>query len=105
MPADAVRILDVMTSERSQAYGRVMRILDDLGPAKLHEAEREQIRVAADTLFFAEDLSTDAEARDAVSGITRLARDLVDSGRWLDESARPLLADVLACGPLQPVAS
>ena len=33
----------------------------------------------------------------------RLARDLVDSGRWLDESARPLLADVLACGPLQPV--
>jgi hypothetical protein len=97
-------MLDVMTSDRSQAYGRVMRILDDLGPAKLHEAEREEIRAAADTLFFAEDLGTDADARDAVSNITRLARNLVDSGRWLDESARPMLADVLACGPLQPVA-
>ena len=93
-----------MTSERSLAYGRVMRTLDDMGPAKLQEAEREQIRAAADTLFFAEDLGTDAEARDAVSNITRLAGQLVDSGRWLDESARPLLADVLACGPLQPVA-
>jgi hypothetical protein len=82
-----------------------MRILDDMGPAKLHDGERQQIRAAADTLFFAEDLGTDGEARDAVAGITRLARDLVDSGRWLDESARPLLADVLACGPLQPVAS
>ena len=93
-----------MTSERSLAYGRVMRILDDMGPAKLHDAEREEIRVAADTLFFAEDLGADVEARDAVATITRLARQLVDSGRWLDESARPLLADVLACGPLQPVA-
>ena len=93
-----------MTSDRSQAYGRVMRTLDDMGPAKLHESEREEIRAAADTLFFAEDLGTDAEARDAVARITRLARQLVDSGRWLDESARPLLADVLACGPLQPVA-
>ncbi|MEA2430329.1 MAG: hypothetical protein QOI19_802 [Thermoleophilaceae bacterium] len=93
----------VMTSERSQAYGRVMRILDELGPAKLHESEREEIRAAADTLFFAEDLGVDAEARDAVAGITKLARNLVDSERWLDESARALLADVLGCGPMQPV--
>jgi hypothetical protein len=81
-----------------------MRILDDMGPSKLQPDEREQIRAAADTLFFAEDLGTDAEARDAVSTITTLARNLVDSGRWLDETARPLLADVLGCGPLQPVA-
>jgi hypothetical protein len=97
-------MLDVMTSERSQAYGRVMKTLDDMGPAKLHASEREEIRAAADTLFFAEDLGVDAEARDAVSRITKLARNLVDSGRWLDETARPLLADVLACGPLQAVA-
>jgi hypothetical protein len=97
-------MLDVMTSERSQAYGRVMRTLDDMGPAKLHESEAAEIRAAADTLFFAEDLGVDADARDAVARMTKLARDLVDSGRWLDESARPLLADVLGCGPLQPVA-
>jgi hypothetical protein len=81
-----------------------MRTLDDMGPAKLHGPEKDEIRAAADTLFFAEDLGEDADARDAVANITRLARNLVDSGRWLDESARPLLADVLACGPLQPVA-
>ena len=80
-----------------------MKTLDDVGPAKLHESEREEIRAAADTLFFAEDLGVDAEARDAVSRITKLARDLVDSERWLDDSARALLTDVMACGPLQPV--
>ena len=97
-------MLDHMTSERSQAYGRVMRVLEEMGPAKLQPSEREEIRAAADTLFFAEDLGEDAEAREAVARITRLARNLVDSGRWLDETARPLLADVLGCGPLQPVA-
>jgi hypothetical protein len=93
-----------MTSERSQAYGRVMRTLEDIGPAKLTDAERERIRTAADTLFFSEDLGVDAEAREAVSDVTALARHLVDSERWLDESARRLLQDILACGPLQPVA-
>jgi hypothetical protein len=93
-----------MTSDRSQAYGRVMRTLEDLGPAKLIDSERERVRAAADTLFFAEDLGSDAEAREAVSDITALARHLVDSERWLDESARKLLSDVLATGPLAPVA-
>ena len=93
-----------MTSERSEAYGRVMRTLEDVGPAKLNESERERVRQAADTLFFAEDLGSDAEARDAVSDVTALARHLVESERWLDETARKLLQDVLATGPLAPVA-
>jgi hypothetical protein len=93
-----------MTSERSQAYGRVMQTLDDVGPAKLTHAEIDRIRHAADTLFFAEDLTVDADARDAVSDITALASHLVDSERWLDESARRLLQDVLGTGPLAPVA-
>ena len=81
-----------------------MRTLEDLGPAKLTESERDRIRVAADTLFFAEDLGADAEAREAVSDITALARHLVESERWIDESARKLLSDVLGTGPLAPVA-
>jgi hypothetical protein len=81
-----------------------MRTLEDLGPAKLTESERDRVRQAADTLFFAEDLGTDAEARAAVSDITALARHLVESERWLDESARKLLQDVLGTGPLAPVA-
>lgn len=79
-----------------------MRTLEDLGPAKLLEDERERVRAAADTLFFAEDFGVDAEAREAVSDMTALARHLVESERWLDESARRLLEDVLACGPLEP---
>jgi hypothetical protein len=81
-----------------------MRTLEDLGPAKLLDDERERIRAAADTLFFAEDLGVDAEAREAVSEITALARHLVESERWIDETARKLLHDVLATGPLAPVA-
>ena len=81
-----------------------MRTLEDLGPAKLLDFERERIRSAADTLFFAEDLSTDAEAREAVSDMSALARHLVESERWIEESASRLLSDLTACGPLQPVA-
>ena len=39
-----------------------------------------------------------------LSDMTALARHLVESERWLDESARRLLQDLTACGPLQPVA-
>jgi hypothetical protein len=81
-----------------------MRTLEDVGPTKLLDSERERIRHAADTLFFAEDLGTDPEAREAVSDMTALARHLVESERWIDESARRLLQDLTACGPLQPVA-
>jgi hypothetical protein len=82
----------------------VMRTLEDVGPTKLHDDERERIRTAADTLFFAEDLTTDAEAREAVSDMSALARHLVESERWLEESASRLLSDLTACGPLTPVA-
>jgi hypothetical protein len=81
-----------------------MRTLEDVGPAKLTDSEKDRVRQAADTLFFAEDLGTDGDARDAVSDITALARHLVESERWLDETARKLLQDVLAAGPLAPVA-
>ena len=81
-----------------------MRTIEAVGEAKLHDDERERVRAAADTLFFAEDLSVDADAREAVSDMTALARHLVESDRWLDETARTLLQDVLACGPLAPVA-
>jgi hypothetical protein len=81
-----------------------MRTLEDVGPAKLTDSERDRVRGAADTLFFAEDLGVDAEAREAVSDVTALARNLVESDRWLDESARKLLQDILACGPLAPAA-
>jgi hypothetical protein len=86
-----------MTSERSLAYGRVMKTLEDLGPAKLHDLERERVRQAADTLLFA--VPTDPGADEAVADIEHLASFLVESERWTPETAARLADDVVACGP------
>ena len=90
-----------MTSERTQAYGRVLRTLEDVGPTKLHESEQERIRDAADTLIFAATLE---EAREALGDVDALAEHLVATDRWSEERAAELAQDVLACGPLAPVA-
>ena len=90
-----------MTSERTQAYGRVIRTLEDVGPTKLHESEQERVRNAADTLIFA---STLEEAREVLEDIDTLAEHLVATGRWTEERASELAEDILACGPLAPVA-
>jgi hypothetical protein len=93
-----------MTSERSQAYGRVTKLVDDLSASKLHASEQQTIRDAADALFFCEDLSGDAEARRALDALERLVDGLLESERFTPETAGRLQADVEACGPLQPAA-
>jgi hypothetical protein len=90
-----------MTSDRTQAYGRVVRTLEDLGPSKLQPFEQERIREAADNLIFAAGLD---EARDTLLDIEMLAEHLVGSGRWTSERAEQLVDDLLACGPVAPVA-
>ena len=92
-----------MTPERSEAYGRVMKTLADMGPAKLQPRERELIREAADAMFFANDLEGDLDAADAMSRLGRLAATLVDADRWLFETADRLVQDVEHCGPAAAV--
>ena len=89
-----------MNSERSQAYGRLMKTLADLGPAKLHDDEQELIRDAADTLLFTEG----AGAEKVLDRVDELAARLVDSGRLLEETADKLLSDLEGCGPAPAVA-
>jgi hypothetical protein len=89
-----------MTSVRTQAYGRVVKTVEDIGPAKLQPAEQERIRDAADTLIFAADPD---EARPALADVEALAAHLASTGRWTAERADELVRDVLACGPLAPV--
>jgi hypothetical protein len=89
-----------MTSDRTQAYGRVVKTLEDIGPAKLQPAELERIREAADELIFAADLD---EARAALEDVDALAEHLVATDRWSEERAAELAHDILACGPLAPV--
>lgn len=89
-----------MNSERSQAYGRVMKTLSDLGPAKLHDDEQQLIRDAADALLFTEDAGADP----VLDRIDQLASRLVDSGRLLEETADKLISDLEDCGPEPAVA-
>ena len=91
-----------MTSERTQAYTRIVRTLDDLGPTKLQPGEQERIREAADTLIFSDTIETTKHA--AIADVQALVDHLVESGRWTAERAGELRSDLLGCGPLAPVA-
>ena len=86
-----------MNADRTQAYGRVIKTLDEIGPAKLLPAEQDRIRDAADTLIFAAGID---DARTAMADVDALAEHLVASGRWTDERADQLVRDLLACGPV-----
>ena len=90
-----------MNSDRTQAYGRIVKTLEDLGPAKLQPVEQERIREAADNLIFAAGLD---EARPTLMDIEELAEHLVATDRWTAERAEQLVADLLACGPVTAVA-
>jgi hypothetical protein len=94
-------VSNTMTSDRTQAYGRVVKTLDDLGPAKLQSAEQDRIREAADTLIFAAEAE---EAHAALQDVEELVEHLAGSGRWTPERAQQLLEDLAACGPVAPVA-
>ena len=89
-----------MTSRRAEAYGRVVRILSGPDGEALRPEELERIRMATDSLFFCEDMEADSDARDAADEIADLAVELVESGRWDEDTAEGLVSDVLACGPV-----
>jgi hypothetical protein len=91
-----------MSPERTSAYRRVMKTLQDLGPSKLWDSEQDRIREAADSLIFCGELDTDAAARESLADAERLCRDLVASGRWEPVTARQLAEDVRQCGPARP---
>lgn len=88
-----------MNSQRAQAYGRVLKTLDDMSAAKLQDLEQQRIRDAADTLLFCETIDAPG-ARAALGDIEDLTRHLVDAERWTQERARGLADDVAGCGPV-----
>ena len=92
-----------MSPERSKAYRRVMKTLDDMGPSKLLSSEQQRIRSAADNLVFSTDLGNDVEACDALEDVAALCRALVESGRWEQATAMRLVDDVCECGPATPI--
>jgi hypothetical protein len=92
-----------MTSERAEAYGRLMRRLRGLGATGLLPQEEEQIREAADALLFCNGDWTDEHARRSLAAAVRLVEGLVHVGRWAEGDAKRLVRDLESCGPLTPV--
>jgi hypothetical protein len=88
-----------MSPERTLAYRRVIKTLNELGPSKLLGGEQDRIRYAADNLIFSSDLAEDVAAREALDDVERLCDALTDSGRWEQVTARRLATDVAGCGP------
>ena len=88
-----------MTTNRARAYGRVMNLISELGPAKLHPGEQQTIRDAADALLFTADVSSDPEATEALTHLEDALDRLVASDRLIPETAETLLHAVEACGP------
>jgi hypothetical protein len=94
---------NTMNSERSQAYGRVVKTLEDMAAAKLFAPEERRIRDAADTLLFCESIDAPG-AREALADLEALRTHLVESERWSADRASELADDVAACGPVTQLA-
>jgi hypothetical protein len=82
-----------MDSARSQAYGRVVKTLEQLGNVKLTSDEAQTIRSAADALFF------DGDGYDELAAVEDLVQQRIDADRWTVESGHRLVDNVAACGP------
>jgi hypothetical protein len=93
----------LVTAERAEAYGRIMRIVSADGGERLEAEEQALLREAADALFFSEDIGADPEARDALARANDLAGNLVGAERWSPDYAEQVLQDLEACGPAQLV--
>ena len=91
-----------MSPERSAAYRRVMKTLEDMGPSKLLDHEQQRIRDATDNLIFSTGLDSDDQAQAALVDVEDLCRTLVESGRWEELTATRLADDVYQCGPAVP---
>jgi hypothetical protein len=91
-----------MSPERADAYRRVIRTLNELGPSKLVSGEQDRIRHAVDSLIFSRDLTDDAAASEALQDIERLCSVLVESARWEHATATRLANDISQCGPPPP---
>jgi len=88
-----------MNSDRAQAYGRVVKAVDDLAGTKLHPDEQHTIRTAADALVFCRDLNDDPAAEEALASVYELADRLVESDRMSSDGAQKLVLDIESCGP------
>jgi hypothetical protein len=94
-----------VNSQRAQAYGQAIKLVDDLSASKLHQHEQDVVRGAADALFFCENIDGDPTAEQALADFYDLMDRMTENDRLLPETASRLTADIEACGPMTPVAA
>ena len=97
-PAEVIPDRRFLEASRAHAYGQVVDVLQDVGPAKLERTEGEVVRDAADMLLLCAGLRT-TEADAALVAVSALAADLVAGERWSGERGEYLVSAVRACGP------
>jgi hypothetical protein len=91
-----------MTPQRHDNYRAALAIIDDVGASKLHAAERETLIACAEDLLLSDDVAAVAARREEALA---LLTHLVDSGRWLELTARRLGDHIGACGPAELLAA
>jgi len=91
-----------MTPQRHDHYRAALAIIDDVGPSKLHPAERETLLACAEDLLLSDDARSVRVRRD--EALALLDR-LVESERWLELTARGLGDHIAACGPAELIAA
>lgn len=87
-----IAITRTMT-ERGDAFIALSRELESLGPAKLHPQEKTTLTEAANARLFDE-----PEAETASEAASQLLDSLVESGRWLGDTATKVRELLLGCG-------
>lgn len=91
-----------MNAHRHEHYRTALAIITDVGPSKLHDAERDLLTSCAEDLLLSDDLMlVRARREEALELLDRL----VASGRWLPITARQLGRHIEACGPAALVAA
>lgn len=83
-------------------YRAALAIIDDVGPSKLHAPERETLTTCAEDLLLSDNLVAVLSRR---AEALELLERLVESGRWLELTARRLGEHIQACGPAALVAA
>ncbi len=91
-----------MNPQRHEHYRAALAIIDDVGPSKLHAAERDALTACAEDLLLSDDLLVVRGRREEA---LELLDRLVLSGRWLPITARQLGRQIEACGPAALVAA
>ena len=98
-PSPATAVVPGVTKNRARAYRRVITLIDELGPAKLHAEEQQTVRDAADAVLFTRDVATDPDTRRTLRELDATLDALVDGGRLLRETADRIVDAVEGCGP------